>query len=460
MNHGLICLAENLLQLNEKWIPLPWQIDFVRSLFYEGKKDLGAMCGRGAGKSEVSAYCIWRWAMENPGSENYFIGPLYNQMKEIMWASNRIQSFGPSDWIESINNTELRITFKNGSFLKMEGANNSEKLRGIKPRGLIIFDEAKDIPMEAIEAMDPNRVRYNSPMIFIGTPPDRRSYFIEKMEWLQKDENSFFIQVPTEANHHNDKQWLERKKKQLLDAGLDDIWEREYLGKFTLYGSKSVFPMIAKMKLVPFAEAWPKDSYKWILFVGIDPASSSTFGITFFLFNPYSKKVIAIDEIHETRPEYMTARKTKEAILEKVNKYRKYGIKDVRYIYDNAARWYAQEINEIDHKNEMWLEPCDKTQGLQGEISCWRGVAVNELLILTDAVPELKKELDNYILDDKGRLPDKEDDLLQSGAYALRAMGFDFTVTLEPISEDKDLQKRSYTPEDDMDFSSQMTEID
>ena len=137
MSDELIQLAKIIKELNSRWQPLPWQIKFVRALFYEGKKDLGAMCGRGAGKSEVTAYCLWRWAMENPGSENYFIGPLYNQMKEIMWASNRIQSFGPPEWIHSINNTELRITLINGSFIKLEGANNSEKLRGIKPRGLI-----------------------------------------------------------------------------------------------------------------------------------------------------------------------------------------------------------------------------------------------------------------------------------------------------------------------------------
>jgi hypothetical protein len=106
----------------------------------------------------------------------------------------------------------------------------------------------------------------------------------------------------------------------------------------------------------------------------------------------------------------------------------------------------------------MWLEPCDKTQGLQGEISCWRGVAVHGHLTLTDKVPELKIELDNYILDEKGKIPDKEDDLLQSGAYALRAMGFDFTETLEPKTIQKE-EPRAYRLEEEFSFENSYEEL-
>lgn len=446
---ALIDLATNLQELNSRWSPLPWQIQFVRALFYGNKKDLGAMCGRGAGKSEVTAYCLWRWAMENPNSENYFIGPLYNQMKEIMWASNRIQTFGPEDWIKSINNTELRITFTNGSFIKLEGANNSEKLRGIKPRGLICWDEAKDVDKEAIEAMDPNRARYNAPMIYIGTPPENHTYFIDRMNAMKKDpENSFFVQVPSSENHHNDKEWLERKRKQLVEMGLEDVYKREYLAEFVLGGHKSVFPMVPKMPIKPLDEAWPKDSNKWILYVGFDPASTSVFAVEFFLFNPFTKKVIPVGEIYEKRPEMCTARKMFDAVNEKIEEFKKRGIKSVEMIYDSAAAWFRNEINGIDTESTWWLSPCDKSQGLQGEISCWRGVLAHGHFEWTDASPKLRWEMENYILDDKGRLPDKDDHAWQSGAYILKAMGFDFTTVLEPRIIQKE-EPRFTTIEDD-----------
>ena len=454
----LIQLAINLEELNSRWKPLPWQINFVRALFYENKKDLGAMCGRGAGKSEVTAYCLWRWSMEHPNSENYFIGPLYNQMKEIMWASNRIQSFGPEDWIESINNTELRITFKNGSFIKLEGANNSEKLRGIKPRGLICWDEAKDIDKEAIEAMDPNRARYNSPMIYIGTPPERHSYFIERMKAMQRDpEHSFFIQVPSTENHYNDKKWLDRKKSQLLEMGLEDVWRREYLAEIVLGGHRSVFPMVPRMPIHKLEEIWPKDSHKWTLWVGFDPASTSVFAVVFFLFNSFTKKVIAVGEIYETRPEHCTARKIREVTNAKIKEFKSRGIKSVEMVYDSAARWFRNEVADID---EEWsLLPCDKSQGLQGEISCWRGTLSHSYFQWTDAVPKLRWEMENYILDENGRLPDKDDHAWQAGAYVLKALGFDFTETLEPRIIQKE-EPRFVRFEDDFNFENTYEDLD
>lgn len=455
---GLIQLATNLQELNSSWSPLPWQIKFVRALFYEGKRDLGAMCGRGAGKSEVTAYCLWRWAMEHPNSENYFIGPLYNQMKEIMWASNRIQTFGPQHWIESINNTELRITFKNGSFIKLEGANNSEKLRGIKPRGLICWDEAKDVDKEAIEAMDPNRARYNAPMIYIGTPPENHTYFIDRMEAMKKDpEFSFFIQVPSSENHHNDKDWLERKRKQLVEMGLEDVYRREYLAEFILGGHRSVFPMVPKMPVKPLNLAWPKDSNKWVLHVGMDPASTSVFAVVFLLFNPFSKKVIPVGEIYESRPEYCTARKMRDAIREKIQGFEQRGIKSIEMTYDSAARWLRNELNEIE---PMWgLLPCDKSNGLQGEISVWRGVLSHGHFEWTDSTPKLRWEMENYILDEKGRLPDKDDHAWQAAVYSLIAMGFDFTETLEPRIIQKE-EPRFHRMEDEFGFKNSYEDLD
>lgn len=457
--HNIINLAEKIKELNERWTPLPWQIPFVRALFYEGKKDLGAQCGRGAGKSEVSAYCIWRWAMENPGSENYFIGPLYNQIKEIMWASGRIQNFGPQEWIDSINNTELRILFKNGSFLKMEGSNNSEKLRGIKPKGLIIWDEGKDCDPLAIEAMDANRARYNAPMIFIGTPPDRHGHFLDKMNWLKSDSKSFFTTATSFDNIHNNKEWLERKKTQLYETGLDDVWRREYLAEFVLGGHKSVFPMVPKMPIVPIDEAWPIDSYKWVLYIGFDPASTSCFAVTFFLFNPYTKKVIAIDEIYEKRPEFCTAGKIYEAVEEKLVSIKKKGIKSINMTYDSSARWFRGEIYDKTKTADYWgLDPCDKSGGLQGEISCWRGVLSHGYFTFTDKVPKLRWEMENYILDDKGRLQDKDDHAWQAGAYSLNKMGFDFNEVLEPKPKEDD--RRAYKIDEEIEFENNYGEFE
>lgn len=442
---GLVNLAEIISDLNSHWDPLPWQIPFVRALFYEGYKDLGAQCGRGAGKTDVSAYCMWRWAAENPGSENYFIGPLHVQMKEIVWASGRIQNFGPQEWIESVNNTELRITFKNGSFIKVDGSNNAEKLRGIKPKGLIIWDEGKDCDPAAIEAMDPNRARYNAPMAYIGTPPETDGYFMKKMKMLKDDVKSFFCMATSYDNHHNSKEWLDRKKDQLFASGMGDVFRREYLAEFVLGGHKSVYPMVPAMPIIPLKEAWPKDSNKWTLWVLCDPASTSIFAVELFLFNPTSQQVIPVGEIYENRPVMMTAVNMNKQIDEKIKELKEIGpFKEVEYVYDSAAAWFANEMGGID--SSKWMQPADKSRGLQGEISNWRGVLAHGFFIWTDAVPKLRWEMENCVLDDKGKLPDKDDHAWQAGAYGLKAMGFDFNEVLEPNKP----EKRFATPEEEI----------
>lgn len=456
MSESLIELAYILEDLNSRWSPNTWQIPPVRALFYENKKDIGAECGRSSGKTELIAYCFWRYAHEVPGSENYIFEPLQNQAREILWAPRRIQGFGNEDWIQSINNTEMRITFKNGSFIKLDGSDNVDKLRGIKPKGLIAYDELKDHKKEFIDAMEPNRARYNAPALYTGTPPENHNHFVDIMEMIKGDPQSFYCHATSYDNIYNDRSFLDKKRAQLLAAGLSDVWDREYMAKYILGGHRSIFPMVAKMPMVPLESVWPKDSNKWDLYIGFDPASSSVFAVEFFLFNPYQKKVITCGEIYENKPEEMTVGRIKYRVDEIIDRLRSKGIGSVRMVYDNAARWFANEINDIKECN-WWLEPCDKSSGLQGEISCWRGVASLGHITFTDANPKLKWEMDNYIKDAKGRLPDKDDHGWQAGAYALKAMGFDFTETLEPTKKPIEDMPRGYKIEDE--FDNPMEEI-
>jgi hypothetical protein len=137
----------------------------------------------------------------------------------------------------------------------------------------------------------------------------------------------------------------------------------------------------------------------------------------------------------------------RDAINEKLIHFKERGIKSVEMTYDSAARWLRNELNEIEQ--EWWLAPCDKSNGLQGEISVWRGVLAHGHFIWTDAVPKMRWEMENYILDEKGRLPDKDDHAWQAGVYSLIAMGFDFTERLEQRTIQKE-EPRFFRMEDEI----------
>lgn len=458
-NEKIIELAELHKDLHERWMPHEGQITIGRAIFYQKYKKVFVCCGRSFGKSQLAGYVVARSALENSNTTNYLFGPFIGQMKEIYWSNKLIQNIVGEENIESENSTEMRITLKNGSMIKICGAENYEAYRGVKlqPNSICIIEELKDIRAEFLDAFLPN-LSVNDPMLMmIGTPPYRDNHFIHYQKHAQNNSAWFYYHAPTNVNPHVSSDFLNAQKAFLIENGMEDVWMAEYEAIFTLGGHRSVFPMVPRMPIKTLDEIWPKDSNKWILYVGFDPASTSVFAVVFFLFNPFTKKVIPVGEIYESRPEYCTARKIREAVNNKIVQFQLRGIKSVEMVYDSAARWFRNEISDID---DLWaLYPCDKSQGLQGEISCWRGVLGHGHFEWSDATPKLRWEMENYILDEKGRLPDKDDHAWQAGAYILKAMGFDFTESLEPRSIDKE-EPRFVKMEDDFNFEGSFADMD
>lgn len=383
--------------------------------------------------------------------------PLFKQAKEILWASNRMQSFGPSKWIRSVNNTELRITFNNGSFIKLEGSENTEALRGLKPRGLIIWDEFKDIRKASIDAMDPNRARYDAPALYLGTPPEFHNHYVDKMEYLQSNPECFFTTATSFDNPYNSRKWLENKKAELLANGLEDIWLREYMAIFVKGGKSAIFPQIYKMKHPIFEK--PKDLHQWTLVISFDPASTSVFAVSFALFNYYNRQVIIFDELYETEPSEMTARKIYAKVEEKISAYRG-NVKDIRWIYDEAAAWFAGEIYDIPNNNWSLEKSQKHLVGIEGYIAITRTAFNAGLITITENCKETIKEYQGYIKDEKGKIPKERDHLINAISYKLQALGFHPDSINIPNPEDPFLSRRFMRIEDEIQPNNNLLDFD
>lgn len=449
-------LAEILEGLHRKWMPLDWQKPVGRALFYENKKDIGAQCGRSSGKTDIAAYCAWRYAQQVPGSENYIFEPLQKQAKEILWAPARIQNFGPPEWIESINQTEMRITFKNKSFVKVDGSDNVEALRGIKPQGLVIYDELKDHKKAFLDAMEPNRARYDAPALYLGTPPEFHNHYVDIMAELKRDPLSFWTTATSFDNHYNSRAFLEKTKQKLILNGDEEVWLREYMALFVKGGKRSIFPQVLRMEFPRFETVLPKDLNKWIVVVAFDPASTSVFGCVFILFNPYSKAMIVFDELYVTKPTLMTAREVHNAVSEKLEQLRG-KVKSVEFAYDEAAAWFRNEMIEV---NPKWhLSPSEKSEfGVDGYIALVRAVMNHGLLTICAECPKLIWEMENYIKDEKNKIPKVNDHNINALQYGLGHLGLNLDELLEKIPIPRE-EPRYYKLEDDFP-SSEYAEID
>jgi hypothetical protein len=445
--HYRAYLAESLLQLHSRWKPHPAQARIGAALLTQGFTDIFAVCGRNFGKTELVAYLLWRYARTFPGSENYYFSPYMKQSREILWETNRVQGFGPKAWMQGDpNNTEMRVRFKNGSFIKLDGSDNVEAYRGVKPRGLTIFDEFKDFRPEFFEAYDPNRAAFGSPLLIIGTPPEFEGQFISLYNAWKQDTSKAVFQFPTSCNPHIDSDWLAKKKAELYARSEGDVWEREYEARFVKGGAKRIFPMLRSEAIVPHAElmtriARHKRRLEW--FAWADPAGASTFAMLFGAIDPYSRDVYIVDEIYEQKQEEMTVKRIGERMRAKTEEL---FTGEWRHGYDEAETWFANEM--LEHFG-IHFEPTqknknDKTTGL----SLIKDVMLAGKLHLSDRCRKLYWEMDNYQKDDSGKIVKKNDHLIDCLRYILGASYYSLNESVE-VKPEKDEMWRGARIEDD-----------
>lgn len=441
-------IAAGIEALHQRWTPHPAQIAIGRPLLRGETKDVFAQCGRNFGKTELVSYLLWRFAWTYSNSENYYFAPYMTQAREILWASRRVQTFGPTEWIEGQpNNTEMRITFKNGSFIKLAGSDNVDSYRGVKPKGLTVLDEFKDFRPEFLEAYDPNRAAFDSPMMIIGTPPEFENQFTSLAKIYESDPNKRFFQMPTSVNPHISREWLEKKKNELYALGEGDKWEREYEAKFVTGGASAIFPMLSRKSMIThdqmIGRLW-KDRKKleWILWA--DPAGASCFAVLFVAINPYTKEIFCLDEIYETTQAEMTVskiwRRIKD-IRDDLNEECEW-----RQGYDEASTWFANEVFDLFNEG---LEPTQKMRSdkLTG-LSMIKDALLQGKLILSDRCQKLYWELERYRKDASGKIPKKDDHLIDCLRYIMDSGNYSVKQEREMIKE-ADEMKRATRIEDD-----------
>ena len=131
--------------------------------------------------------------------------------------------------IESKNETELSITFKNGSRISLKGAENPDALRGVKLRGLII-DEIASIRNWVWlwqEVLRQTLVDYAAPAIFISTPKGY-NHFYDLFEQGQQGGDYKSWRFTSYDNPYIPHEEIEKAEQELTK----DTFAQEYLADF------------------------------------------------------------------------------------------------------------------------------------------------------------------------------------------------------------------------------------
>lgn len=261
---------------------------------------------RRAGKSySDAAYLIYE-ALLNPNTPLLYIGLTRDSAKEAVW-SILVTILDTLDIAYEARPSALRITFSNGSFIRLFGAdtpNAKDRLRGQKYKLVIIdecgFFQAVDslIPalMPTLADLSGTLAMTSSPGVVLsgffyeadaGTNQDKWSRHV----WTMHD-NPFF-QRPSKDPKYNSRadEELDVICRTLYNGNrLHPAFVREYLGQWVRDNTSLIYPF-DEHNLIERPYALPAERYG----IGIDIGVSSASAIVVMKYSHYSREVQIVE---------------------------------------------------------------------------------------------------------------------------------------------------------------------
>lgn len=443
--------------------PHTGQKPILKVLFKYGKVYVFLQCGRNFGKSHLMAIAGILFAAIRSNMRVYIIAPLRAQAYEIYWASGLVKSMIPPEFLldgeAGYNKSELRFFFKNGSFIKIDGADNEDALRGIKPHW-VGRDERQAWRKESIESMEPNLLAHNAVCFDIGTPPDRENHFTEDAKYYEKqmkagNKKYFYLRQPTSANPRISKESLEEIRRKHIERGEEEVYIREYEAIFVPGGASAIFKMFNPDKHTRPRD-WiyarlQKDFGKCEMWVIADPGSTTVFAVGFFILNRYTGEVFLVDEIYEKDDKLCSVGQIWPRVLN-IETLRFGSHMPIRF-YDEAAAWFANEV-AAQFPNNCGITPTNKkayerdTAYNADSCSIIKDALIMGKYIIAEECTNTISEMINYHKNDKGLVaPNQPDHAIDFTRYFFHESGWSavrYTIQTLPGYD-----RNFLTPEDD-----------
>lgn len=134
------------------------------------------VCHRRAGKTVACVNELIKGAISctSPNPRFAYIAPYYTQAKDVAWTYLK-EYAGVIPGVQ-FNESELRCDFPNGGRIRLYGADNYDRLRGIYLDGVVLDEYADMDPRAWAEVIRPALSDRQGWAIFIGTPKGRNSF--------------------------------------------------------------------------------------------------------------------------------------------------------------------------------------------------------------------------------------------------------------------------------------------
>lgn len=192
--------------------------------FHERKTRFSAIVAhRRAGKTVACIADLVLGALQEKRRNARFayVAPHFNQAKDVAWVY--LKAYTSVIPGVQYNESELRVDFPNGARIRLYGAENYDRLRGLYFDG-VVLDEFGDMnPLAWSEVIRPALSDRRGWAVFIGTPKGRNRFF-EVWQNAQTDDDWFSLELKASVTGLIDEAELAAAKKDMTE----DQYAQEY----------------------------------------------------------------------------------------------------------------------------------------------------------------------------------------------------------------------------------------
>lgn len=214
---------------------------------------------RRAGKTVACVAELVAWALgaTRPDERYAYVAPQYNQAKDIAWSYVKILTADIPG--VDYNESELRADLPNGSRIRLYGADNPDRLRGLYLDGVILDEYADMKPRVWGEIIRPLLADRHGWAAFIGTPKGHNEFY-DVWRYAQAEKDWFALRLRASESGLLDAAELDDARRGMTD----DQYEQEFECSFeaaivgAYYGKElSAAEKAGRITHVPYDPASP-----------------------------------------------------------------------------------------------------------------------------------------------------------------------------------------------------------